>query len=195
MRRSLAIHADVPQLVRGAARRKRGFTLVELVVTIAVAAVLLAFAIPSFKSITLSNKLTTTANDFVAAINIARMESVKLNANVQLCSDSSTNNTSDTLGAYCSTQTAGTVVAMIGSNPTLVRTAPVGIATPLKLNGSMVALRFSGQGLAQIAGTSAPYNGLVADICTSSLSSDNHRLINMTTGSIIVTSTGPGACP
>jgi type IV fimbrial biogenesis protein FimT len=67
-------------------RSERGFTMVELLISIAVAAVLIVIAVPSFRNITLSNKLTTAANDVISAINVARMEAVKRNANTQLCS-------------------------------------------------------------------------------------------------------------
>ena len=68
-------------------RRQRGFTLVELMVTVAVAAVLLMIAVPSFRNITLSNRLNTAANDLVNAISVARMEAVKRNASTQFCSN------------------------------------------------------------------------------------------------------------
>ncbi|MDE1893695.1 MAG: GspH/FimT family pseudopilin [Pseudomonadota bacterium] len=179
--------------------RRSGFTLVELMITMTVALVLVMIAVPSFKTMTLSNKLTTVANDMVGAINLARMEAIQRNAASQLCSDSAASNTSDTLGTACNTSTQpGAVYVLIGgTTPTAhqVRTAVVGIVAPLKLNGSMQALRYSGQGLAQAAGTTTPYAGLVADICTSSISTNNHRLINMTAGSILVTTTTTGACP
>lgn len=179
------------------ASRIRGFTLVELMITMTVALVLIMIAVPSFKNLMLSSKLTTTANDVVGAINLARMEAIKRNASTQLCSDSASNNTTDTLGAACGTQ-AGAVYALAGgTTPTAdpVQAAIAGIVTPLKLNGAMTALRFGGQGLGQVVGTSTPYTGLVADICTSTISSNNHRLINMTAGSILATTTSSGTCP
>jgi len=191
--------ADMPRSGSASAPcRGRGFTLVELMITMAVAVVLIMIAVPSFKSVILSSKLTTTANDMVGAINLARMEAIKRNANTQLCSDSASNNdTTSTLGAACGTQ-AGAVYALTGgATPSAdpVQAAIAGVVTPLKLNGSMTALRFGGQGLGQKVGTSTPYTGLVADICTSSTSSNNHRLINMTAGSILATTTSSGSCP
>jgi len=193
---------DMPRSRLAAARRRgRGFTLVELMITMAVAVVLIMIAVPSFKTMTLSNKLTTAANDMVGAINVARMEAIKRNASSQLCSDSSASNstgTTDTLGNACNTSTQpGAVYVLTGGTPATVqvRATVVGIVTPLKLNGSMKALRYSGQGLAQIVGTTTPYSGLVADICTSSISTDNHRKIYMTAGSILATTTTTGACP
>jgi type IV fimbrial biogenesis protein FimT len=54
-----------------------GFTLMELMVTITIAAILLGAAIPSFTSIITSNRLTTYANELVTALNYARSEAVK----------------------------------------------------------------------------------------------------------------------
>ena len=175
-----------------ARRRERGFTLVELLITMAVALVLIMIAVPSFKSLTLSNKLNTTANDVVGAINIARMEAIKRNASTQLCGNAS--NGSDTLGTKCTE--VGAVYALVNGTPTQVRAAPAGLAAPIVLTGgTMAAVRFGGQGLGHAVTGTAPLTGLIADISTSAMSTNNHRCINMTAGSIIAVTTASGACP
>lgn len=65
--------------------RSQGFSLVELMVTIAVAAILLAIATPSFTSIINSNRLSSAANEMVATLQTARMEAVRRNTTVQVC--------------------------------------------------------------------------------------------------------------
>lgn len=163
-------------------------------ITLAVAVILIMVAVPSFRAITLSSKLTTTANDMVASLNVARMEAIKRNANTQFCSDLAANNTSDPLGTQCGTQ-AGAVVAMAGTSATEVRAAVTGLVAPLKLNGSIAAVRFSGVGLGYGVGSTTPFNSTVVDICTSAISTNNHRVVKMVTGSIIETNTTTGACP
>ena len=66
----------------------RGFTLVELLVTITVAAILATIAIPSFQDATLNGKLSSLANNFVASAQLARGEAIKRNTTVTLCASS-----------------------------------------------------------------------------------------------------------
>ena len=82
----------------GSARNVHGFTMVELMVTVAVAATLLMIAVPSFRSMLATNQLNTAANELVGGLSEARMEAIQRNAGAQFCSNSSTNNTTDTLG-------------------------------------------------------------------------------------------------
>lgn len=65
-----------------------GFTLVELLVTISIAAILATIAIPSFQEVGLSSKLNTMANNFVASAHLARSEAIKRNVTVTLCASS-----------------------------------------------------------------------------------------------------------
>lgn len=54
-----------------------GFTLLELMITISVAGILMAMAIPSFSDMIRNNRLTSYTNEFVTSLNIARSEAVK----------------------------------------------------------------------------------------------------------------------
>jgi type IV fimbrial biogenesis protein FimT len=172
----------------GKGRAQTGFTLVELMVTLAVLVVLMAVAVPSFRSITLSNRLTTNANELVGAIQTARMEAIKRNARTQFCSNSSTSNMTDTLGGECNSS-AGAVVAMSGTAAVRVREGNLNLTGNVQLHGDVTALRFNAQGIAHAASSSGPYTGTVADICTPSLSGDNHRVIRMAAGSVLQTDT------
>lgn len=171
----------------------RGFTLIELIIAMAIAVILVLIAVPSFRKITLSNKLTTTAGNIVGAVNLARMEAVKRNSSTQLCSNSSTSNSASTLGVGCGTQT-GAVYALVGGAADPVRGITNGLAAPIVLTGDLVAIRFSSQGLGYRADDNTLVNGLIADVSTASLDADNHRCIRMTTGSILATTTSSAAC-
>lgn len=67
---------------------QHGFTLVELMITLAVFAVLLAIMVPSYSDMTLGSKLRSQANDLVAGAVLARSEAIKRNQQVSLCASS-----------------------------------------------------------------------------------------------------------
>lgn len=57
--------------------RDRGFTLIELMVTIALVAVMMTLAAPSFVQYQRNSELTSLTNTLLAAINAARSEAMK----------------------------------------------------------------------------------------------------------------------
>jgi len=66
-------------------KKLSGFTIIELMIALAVAAVLLALAAPSFVDTIRSNRLATQTSYFVTAINLARSEAIKRNTPVVMC--------------------------------------------------------------------------------------------------------------
>ena len=58
-------------------RSQAGFTLLELIVTIAVAAILLGWGIPSFNNLVASNRITAASNSMAGLLNFARSEAVR----------------------------------------------------------------------------------------------------------------------
>ena len=61
--------------------RSAGFTLIELIVTIAIAAVLAALAAPSFIQYQRNSELTSLTNSLLAAVNAAKGEAMKTGRN------------------------------------------------------------------------------------------------------------------
>ncbi|MBL8315365.1 MAG: GspH/FimT family pseudopilin [Rubrivivax sp.] len=65
--------------------QSRGLTLIELMMTIAIAAILLAVAAPSFQQAINGNRLGSAVNELASAINLARAEAVRQNRRAVLC--------------------------------------------------------------------------------------------------------------
>jgi type IV fimbrial biogenesis protein FimT len=79
--------------------RVAGFTLIELMITLSVAGVLLAIAVPSFNQMIIANRLATQSNEIVAAVSLARSEAIKRNASVTLCRVQTNNGTACVAGS------------------------------------------------------------------------------------------------
>lgn len=67
------------------ARQASGFTIIELIVTVAIAAILAAIALPSFRDTIMRNRIVTSAASFQADIAYARSEAVRRGVTVALC--------------------------------------------------------------------------------------------------------------
>lgn len=64
---------------------QRAFTMIELMVVVALIAIIAMLAAPSFNEAILSARLKGIANSFVASAQLARSEAIKRNATVTLC--------------------------------------------------------------------------------------------------------------
>lgn len=65
-------------------RKPKGFTLIELMVVVALAAIMASLAAPSFKSFVSAQRIKTAASDFVMTAIFARSEAIKRNADVTI---------------------------------------------------------------------------------------------------------------
>lgn len=101
------------------AREQRGFTLIELMVTIAVLAIVVSIAGPSFTSMINNNRSAAVGEELAGAFNYARSEAVKRGDRVSICASSD--------GATCSaagTWSQGWIV-FTDSAATDIATTPV----------------------------------------------------------------------
>ena len=87
------IHSDLPG-------NKYGFTLIELMVTLAVLGILAMIAIPSLTSMIRDNRQTSQINTFLSNIHLARSEAIKRNTPVTLCKSSDQSSCDTTSGNY-----------------------------------------------------------------------------------------------
>ncbi|WP_459865282.1 GspH/FimT family pseudopilin [Endothiovibrio diazotrophicus] len=107
-------------------RIARGFTLIELVVTLALVAMIAAFGVPMFERLIVNNRLTAQANDFLSTLLFARTEAVKRGVTITVCKSgdgaSCTTNGGWDQGWIAFTDSNGLANAVVDSNETIVRT-------------------------------------------------------------------------
>lgn len=131
----------------------RGFTLVELMITLTIAAILAFLAIPSLTAYKRNAELTAATNTLLAAINAARGEAMKRGMNTLVVP---TNNGTDWNTGWVvfvdkdsarnQTYDAGVDQAILvqGAMPTYVAVSGTGIAT-----GSSPYIKFDASGYAK----------------------------------------------
>jgi type IV fimbrial biogenesis protein FimT len=98
-------------------RRSRGFTMMELLVTLAIAAVILAIGVPSFRDFMRNARLTGAANELLITVVRARSEAVRRQAVVSVCPSS----TPDQSGATCTGAATQGYIAFIDANSNCIR--------------------------------------------------------------------------
>lgn len=87
-----------------------GFTLVEMMISVAILAILLGVAVPGFQSFIQNTKIRTTADNMQAGLNLARAEALRRNARMSfwLVSD---------VSASCARSASGTSWVVSFDNP------------------------------------------------------------------------------
>lgn len=144
-------------------RGARGFTLTELLVVVAIAAIFATVALPSFGEFVRSMRLASGASDLHSDLLLARSESIRRNARVVVCPRSSATSTSCAATVTAGTWMNGWLVCYdvdadsacdpstaSDPNPVRVRSAP---GAPLSLTGPGVAITFFPVGSANAAAT------------------------------------------
>ena len=73
-------------------KKKSGFTLLELIITIALIGIVTALALPGMRAFSQNDRLTTNINTMIGHLAYARSEAVKRSAQVSICVSSDTAN-------------------------------------------------------------------------------------------------------
>lgn len=189
-------------------KRAGAFSLVELAVTLAVLAIITAIAIPSFTAIINSNRLATASNELVATLQFARMEAVRRNSRVVVCSSAN----AEAATPACTTGTWGQWIVFADRNaddalsagellrtsvlgPTLVARAanPISNATQVRFQDRIV---FNPDGFAY-AQNGALLSGAVNVCIRTARPQQNRRNVSIAGGSRfrVDTPAGDAACP
>ncbi|MCF6353497.1 MAG: GspH/FimT family pseudopilin [Candidatus Polarisedimenticolaceae bacterium] len=66
-------------------KRADGFTLIELIITLVVAAIIVAVGIPGMSNLMANNRATAHTDSLITALSFARSESVKRGISVSVC--------------------------------------------------------------------------------------------------------------
>ncbi len=90
--------------------RQTGFTLMELMMTISIAAIVTMIGIPSFRYITNSNRIAGEVNGLLGDLQFARAEAIKEGLNVTVCVSAG--------GTSCDNSAAWKSGWIVFSNPT-----------------------------------------------------------------------------
>jgi type IV fimbrial biogenesis protein FimT len=163
--------------------------MIELLVTLSVAAIMLSIAVPAFTELTVNSRLTTQANDVVGALNLARSEAIKRNASVSFCRVDRDTDTA------CANQTRAWTnwIVTTGTGGNVMRRGVVstfagGISMQSTLIGDLVTFR--PEGLAYTGG--AIVNDQRVTVCAPRNATG--RRVTLGTGSRLSTTTLSGAC-
>jgi type IV fimbrial biogenesis protein FimT len=91
-------------------KKHAGFTLLELIITVSIAAILMGLGVPSFINTIRTNRLAGATNEMISTFMYARSEAIKRNAQISVCKSSD--------GSTCASGSAGWETGWITYVPT-----------------------------------------------------------------------------
>ncbi len=171
-------------------KQAAGLTLVELMVTVAVLAIVLTIAIPSFNGIIASNRLTGPANEVLSMMHFARSEAIRLNQSIQLCKS----NTNGTACDNSSGKWPGVLVMRPTTSGTPELLRQLMFDTSLTIHGQHTPLVFNAQGFIRSDANVAISGTLRVCSTAKSLSENSRDLAYVSGGRVSISRTNITGC-
>lgn len=172
----------------------RGFTLIEILVTVTLAGLLLTLAVPAFTNIVASSRVMDQTNELVAALNFARSEAVKRNATIIVCrtaSETATNCAGNGTWRYFMITTAPTAGTVIRRG----RLDEFGNTQYVQSSLTNERVIFGPDGLARNGSATGPLmSGESFTVCSTRYTQENIRRLTLGAGSRISTTRESGTC-
>jgi type IV fimbrial biogenesis protein FimT len=156
-----------------------GFTLIELMVTVAVVGILAMVAVPAMTALVNGNRLAGMTGEMTSALQLARSEAIRRNARVMICGS--------TDGATCAGGTDWTTW-IVSSGAEVIRSSSAPGSTQIR--GPAVGIEFRPSGLIDA-------ERQVTVCVPTDQPEQNQRVITvMISGNLATTrESGGGACP
>lgn len=158
-------------------KNQKAFTLVELLVTLSVLAILLSIALPNFQRQIANNRTSVLAEDLIGAINFARIEAIKRGKAITFCpmNDAKTGCGSDwKKGWFVVVDTAATDITkppVVAVGAILKRWDKLNPDAVITATGGREFIRFTGTGtLARSEGTAVAVITSQVGKCTNNAS-------------------------
>lgn len=154
-------------------RNVTGFTLLELMVVVAIAAILAALAFPSFTGTIRSNQVATGTNELLASLSLARSEAIRGTRSAGICasSDGATCGSDWNAGWLVWTDAGNTGLGTLGSGDTIVRYSQAKPKVSIN-TGTVAAFIFDSRGRmtarnsgGSVISASSPAIGLQSSVC------------------------------
>lgn len=163
-----------------------GFTLLELMVTVAVVGIVAAIGYPSMTVIIGNNRLGAAANEMVATLQLVRLDAVRLNRTVTVCR--SVDGVNCLAGAVWNRWITIADVDRDGAVDDVLRVSDVPAAVQLRASTAIQNSRiaFRSDGLAHATDGSLLYASVAVCVRTGG-QADNQRRISIGAGSRITT--------